>query len=67
MTSAFLIALTLVIVELPAIAVRIEPFRGILTKKQKITLNCMYFVILLISFFICFYAALNSRIDVQFY
>lgn len=67
MMQALFVAFAMVIVELPAIAVRIDPFRGILTKKQKITLTSMYFVILAINFFICLYAAMNNMVNIQFY
>ena len=63
----FFVAASLVIVELPAIAVRIAPFRGQLTKKQKILLTAMYSVIILINFFVCLWAVHRGILDVQFY
>lgn len=65
--KALFIAFTLAIVELPAIAVRIAPFRGILSKKQKIILTSLYFVVVAINFFVCLYAACHGMINVQFY
>lgn len=67
MMKALFVALAMVIVEIPAIAVRIEPFRGILRKKQKVTLTCLYVAIVAINFFVCLYAAMNNMVDVQFY
>lgn len=63
----FFIAASLVIVELPAIAIRIAPFRTLLSKKQRITLTLMYAAVLLANFGVCLYAAYNGLIDVQFY
>ena len=65
--KAFLVAASMVLVELPAIAVRIRPFRGIMTKRQKVEVTFLYFLILLINFFICLMAARHNMIDVQFY
>lgn len=67
MFGNFMIALTMVLVEFPAIAIRISPFRGIMTKRQKVVLTSMYAVILFINFLVCFYAACNDMIDVNFY
>lgn len=63
----FFIAASMVIVELPAIAIRIAPFRAHLSKKQKIILTLMYAAVLLVNFGVCLYAAYNDMIDVQFY
>lgn len=61
------VAISMVVVELPAIAVRIAPFRGKLDKKQKTILTVLYGLIVLVNFFVCLYAARHSLIDVQFY
>lgn len=63
----FIVAASMVIVELPAIAIRIAPFRNRLSKKQKIILTLMYAAVLLVNFGICLYAAHQDLIDVQFY
>lgn len=63
----FFVAASLVVVELPAIAMRIAPFRGHLTTKQKVTLTLMYAVILLVNFVVCLLAVRHDMIDVQFY
>lgn len=63
----FFVASSMVIVELPAIAMRIAPFQNRLTKKQKILLTVLYATILLGNFCICYYASIKGLIDVQFY
>lgn len=63
----FFVAASLVIVEFPAIAMRIAPFRGHLTTKQKVNLTLMYTVILLINFVVCMIAVKQGMINVQFY
>lgn len=67
MLKPLFIAAALAIVELPAIAIRIDPFRGIMTKKQKVTVTVLYGVVVAVNFFICLYAARNGLIDVHFY
>ena len=57
----------MVVVELPAIAMRLAPFRGYLTKKQKMHLMLMYTLVLAINFVVCLIAAKHRIVDVSFY
>ena len=67
MTTPFFVSLALLLAEIPSLAVRINPFRGIVTKKQRLSLFFLYAATLTVNFFLCLSAARNGRITDSFY
>lgn len=61
------VAISMVVVEIPAIVMRIIPFRTVITQKHTNVLTCLYAIVLTVNFLAAYAAAQANLIDVEYY